>query len=429
MMQNKIVKSLFLSLLFILLTACNSNVNDKSSKSSTLTQTEQELSSQLPNPVLAKKFIDSKVQKTDASDVASITSEPITLLYAYYTANSKTSEGLLRWYISATGGSLVGYIFSLGEIETINGEEKVSWREVSSDAASVNLVTEQVVVGNIADNPSHTFKDWGLGVDKNYESIQEDIELIRNTTVNVRWWFFQAPNDAWYIIDKQNHIYKFETKNGEYDWQDVNTTSFQLEFYMENGQKKLKLPDSLVAPKKTGQTTSYDAVGNVVADGSLKDDGYYQKGTTPSYTRDDVNETVTDNVTGLMWQDDAAVASVQKQWLTDDNYNTCSNDKTDPACFDTTGDTATTYCSELVMGGYDDWRLPTSVELEGIVNYGVSNPSIDSTFQNSASSSYWSSSSIVGDEDYAWFVYFYYGGVYGDDKDYNRYVRCVRDGQ
>jgi len=158
--------------------------------------------------------------------------------------------------------------------------------------------------------------------------------------------------------------------------------------------------------KKTGQTKSYDEGGNEVADGTQRDDGYYQKGTTASYTRDDVNEVVTDNLTGLMWQDDDAVASVTKQWLTSDNYTTCSNDTTDPACLDTTGDTATTYCTDLVMGGYEDWRLPTSVELEGIVDYGRSNPAIDSTFQNTSSSYYWSSTSAVGDEYYAWIVDF-----------------------
>lgn len=51
--------------------------------------------------------------------------------------------------------------------------------------------------------------------------------------------------------------------------------------------------------KKTGQTVSYYA----------NDDGDYQKGITPSYSRDDAKEVVTDNVTGLMWQDDATTVT------------------------------------------------------------------------------------------------------------------------
>jgi len=124
------------------------------------------------------------------------------------------------------------------------------------------------------------------------------------------------------------------------------------------------------------------------------------------------------------------VASVEKQWLTDANYNTCQNDTADPACSDTTGDTATTYCDELVMGTHEDWRLPTSVELEGIVNYGARNPAIDSTFNNTASSFYWSSTSIVGNEHNAWIVNFNDGYVaWGYHKGHNYYVRCVRAGQ
>lgn len=186
---------------------------------------------------------------------------------------------------------------------------------------------------------------------------------------------------------------------------------------------------STMAVKKTGQTTSYDLYGDEVADGTARDDGHYQKGTTPRYTRDDDNETVLDNLTRLMWQDDSAVASVQKQWLTDTNYYTCANDREDLACFDTIGDTATTYCNDLVMGGHEDWRLPTSVELEEIVNYGVGYPAIDSTFKNTASAVYWSSTNVVGVENYAWFVYFDDGGVTSYYKVLSNYVRCVRDAQ
>ncbi len=64
-------------------------------------------------------------------------------------------------------------------------------------------------------------------------------------------------------------------------------------------------------PKKTGQTKSYDTDGNEVTDGSIKDDGFYQKGVDPSYTRDDVKEIVIDHITGLQWQDDAEANSTK----------------------------------------------------------------------------------------------------------------------
>ena len=204
-------------------------------------------------------------------DIDSLKSTPLELKFAYYTANSKTADNKLKWYISATGGSLDGYIFSLGEIETINGVEKVSWREVSSDAASIDLVAEEVVVGAIADNPSYTFQDWGLGVMKTNPSIQEAIELIRNSTVNVRWWFFQAPNNSWYIIDKFDNIYKFGTLNGEYNWEVVNSDNFDMEFYMSGGKKMIRpivpptLADSIFSVSEDA-TAGALLTGNILVD-------------------------------------------------------------------------------------------------------------------------------------------------------------------
>ena len=181
--------------------------------------------------------------------------------------------------------------------------------------------------------------------------------------------------------------------------------------------------------KKTGQTKSYDSSGNEVTDSSIKDDGFYQKGVDHNYTRDDVNYTVTDNVTGLMWQDDAEAASVTKPWLTSANYTICSEETSSDVCYDTSGDTATTYCSQITTGGYADWRLPTVEELEGIVDYGKVSPAIDTTFQNTTSDYYWSATTYEAYRHYVWFVGFYDGYVSYSNKNNSFYVRCVRDEQ
>ncbi len=188
------------------------------------------------------------------------------------------------------------------------------------------------------------------------------------------------------------------------------------------------------AMKKTGQTVSYDENGTEVTDGSLKDDGYYQKGHDPLYVRDDGDEIVSDNITGLDWQDDAAAKSVKKQWLTDENYDICKgqNGQTQDIskCTDTSGDTAATYCATLLLGGHEDWRLPTIDELMNITDRSKSDPAIDTVyFKNASFGIYWSSSILVNSEVYAWYVRFDGGFSGWDTKSTSRYVRCVRDGQ
>ena len=154
--------------------------------------------------------------------------------------------------------------------------------------------------------------------------------------------------------------------------------------------------------KKTGQTTSYNTSGTEVTDGSIKDDGFYQKGTTPSYTRDDTTDIVTDHITGLEWQDDTEAKSILKNWAD-----------------------AKAYCA--AKGG--GWRLPSRKELVGLSDYGRNGPAIDPTFSNVASSNFWSSTTFAGYSDRAWSVYFRYGGQYYDGKARSGYVRCVRAGQ
>lgn len=158
------------------------------------------------------------------------------------------------------------------------------------------------------------------------------------------------------------------------------------------------------APKKTRQTKSYDENGTEVTDGSIKDDGFYQKGTTPSYTRDDATNIVTDHVTGLQWQDNIEGKTITKNWAD-----------------------AQTYCSSLSLdeGG---WRLPSVQELQSIVVDGAYYPRIDTTvFVNySSSDRFWSSTTSVSYTSYAWIVSSYYGYTNFNDKTDTFYVRCVR---
>ncbi len=156
-----------------------------------------------------------------------------------------------------------------------------------------------------------------------------------------------------------------------------------------------------------------------------------KKGVSPSYTRDDTNEIVTDNLSGLMWQDNSDAITVMKPWLTQKNYDKCtgSNGQTQDSskCIDTSGDTAATYCKNLRLGGYNDWRLPTSDELMYIVDRSRINPTLSDVFKNKRPYSYyWTSTPVVGDKEEAWMVSFDIGYLSEHGKIYGNLVRCVR---
>ncbi len=163
----------------------------------------------------------------------------------------------------------------------------------------------------------------------------------------------------------------------------------------------------------TGQTKSYQ-------DG---DDGYYQKGRTRNFTRG--SGIVTDHLTGLQWQNEYPNNNgevAKKSWVTQANWNAYNYD-------DTSGDTATTYCQNLELGGYSDWRLPSVDELLSILDNGKYDPIISNIFKKTTSENYWSSTSFASDTYYAWVVDFYSGYTYYYYKRYSYYVRCVRAGQ
>ncbi len=120
---------------------------------------------------------------------------------------------------------------------------------------------------------------------------------------------------------------------------------------------------------------------------------------------DNGNGTITDNVTGMMWQkeDDG----VGKAWAN-----------------------AINYCPSLSLGGFSDWRLPNVKELSSIVDSTVYNPAINVTyFTGTQSHLYWSSTSSAKYGNLPWPVDFGAGITPSVDNAVNlNYVRCVRLG-
>jgi len=110
----------------------------------------------------------------------------------------------------------------------------------------------------------------------------------------------------------------------------------------------------------TGQTLCYDS--NTGDEKSCNNSGYdadYQ-GNQPSYTISSNDLIVTDNVTGLMWTKSSDIDG--------DGETSDSGDKLSES-------EAISYCSNLSLGGYDDWRLPDIKTLYSLILFTGEDPS------------------------------------------------------
>lgn len=85
------------------------------------------------------------------------------------------------------------------------------------------------------------------------------------------------------------------------------------------------------------------------------------------------------------------------------------------------------YCDALNLAGWDDWRLPSRLEMVSLLDLTHTDPSINTdAFPNTPGEWFWTASRQADDPARAWFVYFYFG--YPDtDPQQNVYLaRCVR---
>jgi hypothetical protein len=143
---------------------------------------------------------------------------------------------------------------------------------------------------------------------------------------------------------------------------------------------------------------------------------------------DNKNGTVTFKNNGLMWQR----CAVGQVW----NGLTCDGD----------AEKFTWYSAMKLtshFGGYDNWRLPTQIELMTLVlcvdgqydtkkakcinNAPVEKPNINTIlFSNTQSLWFWTSSPYVYSNHYAWYVDFNQGHTNYNDKNAYMNVRLVR---
>lgn len=146
-----------------------------------------------------------------------------------------------------------------------------------------------------------------------------------------------------------------------------------------------------------------------------------------SYT-DNGDGTFTDDNTGLVWEKkDTVVGSIHNvgnmyQWS---STGTAAD-----------GDLFTTFLATLntvpCFTGHCDWRIPNVKELQSLVDYSkpFPGPVVDPTLPgDTAASLYWSSTSNAAFPNNAWVVYFNYGFVGFDIKNFTGHARAVRGAQ
>ena len=209
----------------------------------------------------------------------------------------------------------------------------------------------------------------------------------------------------------------------------------------------------------TGLTLCYDETGaetDCETGDCFGQDGWYVTqgvgcSASPRFV-DNLDGTITDNCTGLMWQQDTA--DTDGGGIT---HSAClgGGDPQPPICcgkfgwtdIEVQGDDiswceALHYCEDLIFATHDDWRLPNIQELQSIVDYSLLDPAVDTTFfgvslppappPGGCELFYWSSTRVEdGDPNdpgtqLAYDVNFFNGVASSRGRSNLHYVRAVR---
>ena len=197
-------------------------------------------------PTASNKSGSRLMQKAENEMIKSAIS---TLSFGYYRDGEKK-----QWYISPVSLSEKMNVYSLTPFR--NGRN--GWGTVGKNVASFDSKAESVKIDFIADNNEHRYydegwKDWNVD-----PMIQEHISKIRNDNVNIEWWFFQATNGSWYIVNKAGKILKFSSKDGAYDWIEIDMGYTKPTFFIESGKKKMKFKTSN-PPKNNPSEPNWDS--------------------------------------------------------------------------------------------------------------------------------------------------------------------------
>jgi hypothetical protein len=111
-----------------------------------------------------------------------------------------------------------------------------------------------------------------------------------------------------------------------------------------------------------------------------------------------------DEKSGLVWQDNQAIAKTELGY-----------------------DQAVAYCRDLVLDGFDDWRLPGIKEFYTIIDLSRDRPALKKGFEVRIDERFWTVTPFVDHpEKEAWRISMTYGEAEPYKKSRSYHVRCVR---
>lgn len=129
--------------------------------------------------------------------------------------------------------------------------------------------------------------------------------------------------------------------------------------------------------------------------------GLLTAGAPSGHFTDSGGGVVTDNATGLSWEQGASG--------------------------DLTWSDAVDYCENLLLGGHGDWRLPSMKEIQTLVVETQTNPALDTElFSEAAGLRFWTSSQPPEMSGFAWLFDSAIGHSYAQETAFEVRARCVR---
>ncbi len=210
-------------------------------------------------------------------------------------------------------------------------------------------------------------------------------------------WRLPLPHEGFSILNHQHanpaiDVSVFTTTTAQYWWSSVRQANDTTKIWVTNaGGGVGNHPKTETISAGGTKIFSTRAVRDVTSPPTI-----------PNHFTNNGNGTITDNLTGLIWQ--KIVYSDSITW-----------------------EQALTYADTLTLNGNTDWRLPNIKELESISDESLINPSINRTFFTSmVTNKYWSSTTLPNQTAKAWYLDTQFGITTYDAKTVRHYLICVR---